>query len=286
MSEIDPRARRPALGRGLAALITSADPPAPRDGVMLIDIERVVPDPKQPRQHFDATALDELAQSIREQGVLQPILVRRSGSGFVLVAGERRWRATQRAGLHQIPALVKDLSEAGAFAVALVENLQRQDLTALEEAEGYRRLIEEHGLTQDDLAKRIGRDRSTIANTLRLLKLPAEVRDEVGSGRLSMGHARALLGLSDDAQILALARQVVTEKLSVRQAEARVRSVAHPAKKRRESVENPNVRHLQETLQRALGVRVTIHDRGSSGALEIHYASLDELDRLVERLAG
>ena len=209
MSEVDPRPRRPALGRGLAALIPSAPIPA-REGVLLLDLDRVAPDPDQPRHYFEPTALDELAQSIREQGILQPVLVRRSQAGFVLVAGERRWRAAQRAGLQQIPALVKDLSAAEAFTVALVENLQRQDLTPLEEAEGYRRLLEDHGMTQEDLAKRLGRDRSTIANTMRLLKLPGEeVRAEVATGRLSMGHARALLGAETPEAMIQLAREIL-----------------------------------------------------------------------------
>ena len=282
MSETDPRHRRPALGRGLAALIPSATTVTAKD-ILHVDIARIARDPKQPRQHFDPQGLDELAQSIREQGVLQPILLRRSGEGYVLIAGERRWRAAQRAGLHEIPALVKDLGEAAAFAVALVENLQREDLTPLEEAEGYRRLIDEYGLTQEDLAQRLGRERSTIANILRLLKLPEEVRGELATGALSMGHARALLGLEDSKAMLDLAREVVARHLSVRQTEARVRGFGGERKVLKHK-ENPNTRHLRESLQRALKARVTLHERGAGGSLEIHYSSLDELDRLVERL--
>jgi ParB family chromosome partitioning protein len=290
MTEIDPRHRRPALGRGLAALIPAAPSPSAKD-VMHIDISRIARDPKQPRQHFDAQALEELAQSIREQGVLQPILLRRSAEGYTLIAGERRWRAAQRAGLHEIPALVKDLGEAAAFAVALVENLQREDLTPLEEAEGYRRLIDEYGLTQEDLANRLGRERSTITNILRLLKLPEEVRAELATGSLTMGHARALLGLDDPQAMLELSREVVAKKLSVRQTESRVRDSGRTAVKVKRA-ESPNVRHLRESLQRALGARVTLHERGPagsdggsrSGSLEIHYASLDELDRIVAKL--
>ena len=279
-------ARRPALGRGLAALIPSAPAPGSiqREGVLLMDIERIKPDPRQPRQHFDPAALDELAQSIREQGILQPVLLRRGEDGLVIVAGERRWRAAQRAGLKQIPAMVKDLSEAASFAVALVENLQRQDLTPLEEAEGYRRLIEEHGLTQEDLAKRLGRDRSTIANTLRLLKLPGEIRAAVAEGKLTMGHARALLGLSSQAAMQRLAREIVDERLSVRQAEARVRAELAPPKPKTPAAESPNTRHLRESLQRSLGCPVTLKQGGTGGVLELHYGSLDDLDRLVERL--
>ena len=282
MSELDPRHRRPALGRGLAALIPAASTHSAKD-ILNIDISRIARDPKQPRQHFDAQGLDELAQSIREQGVLQPVLVRRVGDGYTLIAGERRWRAAQRAGLHEIPALVKDLGEAAAFAVALVENLQREDLTPLEEAEGYRRLIEEHGLTQEDLATRLGRERSTIANILRLLKLPEEVRAELATGALTMGHARALLGLADPRAMLELAREVVAKRLSVRQTEARVRAAGSKSVPDKRS-ETPNVRHLRESLQRALGTRVSLRERGGGGSLEIHYANLQELDRIVERL--
>jgi len=284
MTEIDPRHRRPALGRGLAALIPSAQPPSAKD-VLHIDIARIARDPKQPRQHFDPQGLEELAQSIREQGILQPVLLRRSTDGYILIAGERRWRAAQRAGLHEIPALVKDLGEAAAFAVALVENLQREDLTPLEEAEGYRRLIDEYGLTQEELASRLGRERSTITNILRLLKLPEEVRAELAMGSLTMGHARALLGLEDGPAMLELAREVVAKKLSVRQTEARVRASGAGSAKTKRS-ENPNVRHLREALQRALGTRVVLHERGAGGSVEIHYANLEELDRIVARLMG
>jgi len=286
MSDFDPKHRRPALGRGLAALIPAAASPTAKD-VMNIDISRISRDPKQPRQHFDPRAIEDLAQSIREQGVLQPILVRRTGDGYTLIAGERRWRAAQRAGLHEIPALIKDLGELGAFTVALVENLQREDLSPLEEAEGYRRLIDEHGLTQEDLAQRLGRERSTIANVLRLLKLPEEVRAELAVGTLTMGHARALLGLAEARAMLELAREVVARKLSVRQTEARVRlasSKAQPPSGKRP--DNPNVRHLRESLQRALGARVALHARGAAGSIEIHYSSLEELDRIAARIMG
>ncbi len=279
------KAPRPALGRGLAALIPSASSPAPREGILLMDIERIAPDPRQPRQQFDPASLEELAQSIREQGVLQPVLLRRTDGGMVLIAGERRWRAAQRAGLKQIPAMVKDLSEEAAFAVALVENLQRQDLTPLEEAEGYRRLIEEYRLTQEELAQKLGRDRSTIANTLRLLKLPIEIREAVANGMLTMGHARALLGLSNEAVMNRLARAVIGEKLSVRQTEAKVRSELAPPRKTEDAVkDSPNVKHLCESLQRSLGCRVTLRMAGKGGTLELHYGSLDDLDRLVEQL--
>ena len=280
MNDQESRLRRPALGRGLAALIPEA--PAPRHGVLQLAIERIAPDPRQPRHHFPKEPLAELAASIRAQGVLQPILVRKSGEGYVIVAGERRWRAAQQAGLHEVPALVRDLAESAAFEIALVENLQREDLTALEEAEAYRRLIDEHGLTQEDLAQRVGRDRSTIANSLRLLRLPDEVKAAVSSGALSMGHARALLALEDPARQIQLARQVIARGLSVRAVELLVRG---RVEKRASAPEmNPNARALCESLTRELGAKVTLRGSGKTGTLQIRYSSLDELDRIVEKI--
>jgi ParB family transcriptional regulator, chromosome partitioning protein len=281
MTEQESRLRRPALGRGLAALIPDAAPP--RNGVLQLAIERISPDARQPRHHFEKEPLAELAASIRAQGVLQPILVRKSGESYLIVAGERRWRAAQLAGLHEVPVLVRDLAESAAFEIALVENLQREDLTALEEAEAYRRLIEEHRLTQEDLAKRVGRDRSTIANALRLLRLPEEVKAALASGALSMGHARALLAVEDPARLNQLARQVIARHLSVRAVEQLVRGkVSKPAGETKDS--NPNARALCESLMRALGTKVTLHGPGKTGTLQIHYSSLDELDRIVEKI--
>jgi len=285
VTEQEARLRRPALGRGLAALIPDAPLPA-RDGVLNLAIERLAPDPRQPRQHFQKEALAELAASIRAQGVLQPILVRKSPDGYIIVAGERRWRAAQLAGLQDVPVLVRDLAEALAFEVALVENLQREDLTALEEAEAYRRLIDEHGLTQEELAKRVGRDRSTIANALRLLRLPDEVKRAVSSGELSMGHARALLAIDDPARITVLARQIVARGLSVRAVEQLVRGRTVAKGKGAVPPDNPNARALCEALSRSLGTKVTLHGPGNSGTLQIQYSSLDELDRIVEKILG
>ncbi len=283
MNEQETRVRRPALGRGLAALIPEAPQPQ-RDGILRLGIERLAPDPRQPRQYFQKQALAELAASIRAQGVLQPILVRKSSDGFVIVAGERRWRAAQEAGLHEVPVLVRDLTEAGAFEIALVENLQRADLTALEEAEGYRRLIEEHGLTQEDVARRVGRDRSTVANALRLLRLPAEVKAAVSSGALSMGHARALLAIEQPERMVQLARLIIAKGLSVRAVEALVRAGGANKVKRPTTEMNANARALCEALTRALGTKVSLIGPGSSGTLQIHYSSLDELDRIVEKI--
>jgi ParB family chromosome partitioning protein len=229
-SSHSPQPKR-ALGKGLSALIAEArspnqpvaEPARPGAAVLKLPIEAVRPDHHQPRKEFADQALDELARSIQHQGLLQPVLVRRDGKGFRLIAGERRWRAAQRAGLLEIPAIVREANDAEAFELALVENLQREDLKPLESAEGYRRLMQERKWTQEQVADRVGKDRSSVANLLRLLHLPAEVKDLLGSGAIDMGHARALLGLTQKADITALAQEVVDEKLSVRETERRVR---------------------------------------------------------------
>jgi ParB family chromosome partitioning protein len=288
--------KRQALGRGLAALIPNAsDSPsepgasAPTgSGLRTLDIESIHPSSKQPRKHFDDSRLDELAESIRSQGIIQPLVVRvRPGGGFELVAGERRWRAAQRAGLHQVPAVVREVAESQAFEMALVENLQREDLNPIEEAEGYQRLVAEFGYTQESLSARVGKDRSTVANALRLLKLPPAVRAMVIEGRLNMGHARALLGLESDPAIERLARQAASRGLSVRQVEALV-------KRERESdnrpappptATTPAARDLVHRLEQALTARVKLVETSpKSGRLEIHYGSLDELDAVLAKI--
>jgi ParB family chromosome partitioning protein len=293
--------KRKALGRGLAALLPGAPspmgaspPPIPAaaraqgEGLRNVAIEEVHPSPSQPRKTFDDVSLGELAESIRTQGIIQPLVVRlRDGGGYELVAGERRWRAAQRAGLHAVPVVVREIAEARAFEMALVENLQREDLNPIEEAEGYQRLVTEFGYTQESLAARVGKDRSTVANALRLLRLPAAVRALVIGARLGMGHARALLGLDSDDAIDRLARQTVSRGLSVRQVEAlvrreRTRAETPPAPVGRPS---PAARDLTERLQRALGTRVRLVESGAGrGHLEIHYHSLDELDAVLAKI--
>jgi ParB family transcriptional regulator, chromosome partitioning protein len=288
--------KRQALGRGLAALIPNASD-APADGgargpagsgLRTLDIESIHPSSKQPRKHFDDTSLDELAESIRSQGIIQPLVVRmREGGGFELVAGERRWRAAQRAGLHQVPAVVREVAESQAFEMALVENLQREDLNPIEEAEGYQRLVAEFGYTQESLSARVGKDRSTVANALRLLKLPPVVRAMVIEGRLNMGHARALLGLESDPSIERLARQAASRGLSVRQVEALVKrerdSDNRPAPP--PATTSPAARDLVHRLEQTLATRVKLVETSpKSGRLEIHYASLDELDAVLAKI--
>src|SRR5262245_38056921 len=238
--------KRKALGRGLAALIPGAPSPVSTavgpalarardgagagDGTRTVAIEDVHPSSAQPRKNFDGERLEELAASIRTQGIIQPLIVRtRPAGGYELIAGERRWRAAQRAGLHEVPAVIRDVAPAQAFEMALVENLQREDLNPIEEANGYQRLVDEFGYTQEALASRVGKDRSTVANALRLLRLPDGVRALVTEGRLSMGHARALLGLESDEAMERLARRTVARELSVRQVEALVRRERDPA---------------------------------------------------------
>lgn len=299
---------RKALGRGLSALIPGADDTAvaaapvaeawPRSGLsrmreyLRVAIEDVHPSAEQPRKRFDEAALRALVESISRDGLLQPLLVRQrssaEGGGFAIIAGERRWRAAQRAGLKEVPVVVKETAPREAFELALVENLQREDLNPIEEAEAYKRLIEEHGLTQEELAARVGKDRSTVANALRLLRLPEAIKHAIVAGQLSMGHARALLALADEADLRKAAEKVISEQLSVRAVEAlvqRFKSKRLP-KEKREPHGSAQVRQLVEKLQRKLGAKVELKDKGGSGTLEIRYQNLAELDRILEGILG
>jgi ParB family chromosome partitioning protein len=289
--------KRKALGRGLAALLPGAAPPAPTpelvrpaprtgDGLRTVAIEEVHPSAWQPRKTFDDARLAELAESIRAQGIIQPLVVRgREDGGYELIAGERRWRAAQRAGLLEVPVVVREIAPQRAFEMALVENLQREDLNPIEEAEGYQRLVAEHGYTQESVAVRVGKERSTVANSLRLLKLPAAVRAMVVGAQLGMGHARALLGIEDDDAILRLARQTVARSLSVRQVEALVRREREPGQKSEPVKPSSSARDLTERLQRALQTKVRVVEEGPGrGHLEIHYASLDQLDGVLAKI--
>ena len=279
--------KRPALGRGLGALIPGGSP-TERKGVMNLGIEEIRPDRAQPRRHFDEAHIEELAESIRSKGVLLPLIVRRDSEGYVLVAGERRWRAAQKAGLRELPVMVREVTGKEAFEIALIENIQREDLNPIEEAGAYRRLIEEHGLTQEELAARVGKDRSTVANALRLLRLPEAIQRAVVSGELSMGHARALLAIHDEGDLRKAAEKVIAEALSVRAVESlvqRLKSKRQPQRKR-DGHGGAQLRHLVEKLQRKLSVRVQLKDKGGSGTLEIRYGSLAELDRVLAAILG
>ncbi len=274
---------RQALGRGLAALIPQASGVAPA-GLRDLPIERITPNRKQPRKQFESASLDELAESIRARGVLQPIVVRRRGDDYEIVAGERRWRAAQRAGLERIPAVVKELSDADAIQVALVENLQRQDLDPLEEAEAFARLIRDYGLNQEAVADAVGKSRSAVANSLRLLKLPAPILTMLADGRLTAGHARALMLLDSESRMLELAGNIADRGLSVRDAE-RLARAATKKPKSAAAAKTPAETNVEEKLQRALGTKVRLRHRRGKGRLEVYFHSLEQLSDLIERLS-
>ena len=294
--------KRSALGRGLSALIPDAAPPAPRTGAperdrppVELDIDQLVPNPRQPRTVIDESKLDELAQSIRANGVIQPVVVRKatpsttsSGTSapYEIIAGERRWRAAQRAGLLKIPVVVRDVPDDKLLEVALIENIQREDLNPIEEAQAYRRLADDHQLSQDQMAVAVGKDRATISNYMRLLKLPVEVRNDVAAGSLAMGHARALLGLSDEAAQRRVARETVSRGLSVRETEAMVRRENEPAATVEPVRVDANTRAAEEKLRLALGTRVRIVRKGSGGRIEVDFMNEDELQRIYEQLTG
>ena len=290
--------KRPALGKGLSALIPDEPPPADRTGLVEIDVDRLAPSDYQPRTTMDTARLDELAASIRANGVIQPIVVRKTADGYRIIAGERRWRAAQKAGLTRVPVVVKEVTGPDAqgrlLQMALIENIQREDLNAIEEAKAYRRLADEFSLTQDAIAAAVGKDRTTIANTLRLLKLPDELQNDVSAGALTMGHARAILALASEALQVRVAREVKTRGLSVRETEALVkaalegREIDGPTPRAGRPVTPPDVhtRAAEEKLKIQLGTRVRIIRKGKGGRIEIDFTSEEELIRLYETLTG
>jgi ParB family chromosome partitioning protein len=296
----DAKGARRALGRGLDALL-----PAPvasgsvERSVFLCAVEKIVPQRGQPRQHFDDAELEELAASIREHGLIEPLVVRRAQAGadqFEIIAGERRWRAAQRAGLKDLLVVVKDVSPKEAFELALVENVQRADLNPIEVAEAFDRLLREHGYTHQMLAERVGKDRSTVVNALRLLRLPARIRTMVISRELTEGHARALLGAPSEKAMADIAERTARGKLPVRKVEAlvrlakaregRVEAKGEEEEKKKPAGKSASVRDLEARLMRRLGTRVEVRDQGGSGELGIAYGSLDELDRLIQLLGA
>ena len=283
------------LGMGLSALLGEAVRPgdsaeASRGGVREIEIARIRPNPNQPRVRFDEEAIAELAESIAERGVLQPILLRPDGDSFQIVAGERRWRAAQQARLHIIPAIVREIDESTTAELALIENIQREDLNAIEEAEGYRQLIERHGHTQDAVGKLVHKSRSHVTNLLRLLDLPEFVRLSLLQGDISMGHARAVAACDDAEQLI---REVIAKGLSVRQAEALAKKVRPGpgidiarASARNAKAIDPDLQALERQLADMLGLKVTVTHKGEGGTVTLHYSRLDQLDMVCQRLSG
>ncbi|MCC7519355.1 MAG: ParB/RepB/Spo0J family partition protein [Verrucomicrobiae bacterium] len=290
----------PGLGRGLAEIIaqgTGAAAPASvaasasaQEGVRHLPLAKIIPNPRQPRTRFDETPLDDLVASIREHGVMQPVTVRPRGDAFELIAGERRFRASQKAGLQSLPALVRDVSDQEAYMLALIENLQREDLNPIEEARGYRRLADDFSLTQEMISQKVGKSRATVANALRLLELSEEVRSWVAQGRLSSGHAKAILGLEGGEKQLHAAREVVRQGWNVRQTEAFVarlldRNGGTPRKRKTPQGATPaHWQALQDALQQKLGTRVHLRAAGKGGRIEIEFFEAGDLDRLLQAL--
>jgi ParB family transcriptional regulator, chromosome partitioning protein len=283
--------QKKGLGRGLSALIPSAAAPKidTRDesSTLEVAVDRITPSPFQPRRTFDEAKIDELASSIRNQGIIQPLVVRPQGDGFELIAGERRWRAAMRAGLNRVPVVVRDASDHEALQLALVENLQREDLNPIEEASGYRRLQEEFHWSQEEMADKVGKSRPAIANSLRLLALPAEVQQEVAGGNLPAGQARALLGLHTEPLIISACREVIAKGLSTRETEKMVRHLIVGRKRRRQvPLIDPDLKAIVEELQRALGTRVRLlpKARSTKGKIEIEYYTLPDLERIFQAI--
>ena len=268
------------LGRGLGALLSAS--PSEGDNLLEVAVDQIAPNPQQPRKAFDQASIDELASSLKTSGMIQPVVVRRAGTGYQLVAGERRWRAARQAGLERIPAILRQATDAEALELALVENLLREDLNPIEEAEAYQRLLAEFGWTHEDLAGRVGKDRSTIANTLRLLKLPDLIQTDLRSGRLTMGHARALIALTSATEQLKLRDEILAHSWSVRATEETVqkRRTTRPLARKRSA----EMAALEEAMQGALLTRVRIVGNARHGRIEITYATADELERLAEFL--
>jgi len=280
--------KRPALGRGIGALLNSA---AQEGGKKYFScpIEDLKPHSRQPRKTFDNSKMAELVASIKEKGIIQPLVVRRQDDFYQIIAGERRWRAAQKAGLERVPVVIQDVSEDWALEIALIENIQREDLNPLEEAGAYRYLMDSFDLLQEEVAKRVGKDRSTVTNALRLLRLPEKVKTDLVSGRLSMGHARALLALEQEEDIIEASVEILRKKLSVRETEALIKKIKNvfavkTPKITTEKLLDPNQLALESALAQQLGTRVKLVSRGKGGRIEISYHDQDELSRIVDLL--
>jgi ParB family chromosome partitioning protein len=279
--------QKQALGKGLGALIPDLSALDDKEktalGIHEIELDKIVPNEYQPRKVFDDDKLKELAASIKEQGVIQPVIVHRAGSGYELIAGERRWRASRLAGLKTIPALVKEATKRELLEMALIENIQREDLNPLEAAEAYKRLQDEFKLTQEDLARRVGKERSTVTNFLRILGLPKEIKHELAAGSLSMGHAKALLSLERSRDQIQAAILITKKGLSVREAEALASRLKNPPKDKKARLSH-ELKAMEEKLKKALGTKVSIASKSKGGRIVIEYYSAEELDRILEKI--
>jgi ParB family chromosome partitioning protein len=282
--------KRMALGKGLGALLPEFGQ-AESKAFLYCGIEEIIPNRSQPRKHFDESKLQELAESIKEKGILEPLIVRRTDQGYELIVGERRWRAAQKAGLKEVPVVVKEAEGREALEISLIENLQREDLNPIEAAEAFKHLIEEFNISQEDLSKRIGKDRTTITNTLRLLKLPLEVRNQLLQNRITSGHARAILSLESKEKQKELCALIIKKGLSVREAEALAKRWSEKPKKsitpvkKRGDLES-QLSSLQDSLRKYLGTKVHITQKGKKGKIEIEYYSHEDLERIVEAILG
>lgn len=277
------------LGKGLGALIPIIDEKDEKD-IQEIDIDEIKPNERQPRKAFDEEKIKELAFSIKEHGVLQPVILRKTKTGYELVAGERRWRAAKIAGIEKIPAIIKNLTDAEVMQIALIENLQREDLNPVEEAMAYKTLMEEFGMTQEELAGRIGKSRSHIANTVRLLNLEDEIKEMINQGKITAGHARALLSIDESRERIKIARKIAEENFSVRETEDLIKTYSSKAKEKRNNSKNqeinPAINHIEEQLKKALGTKVKIKGDERRGKIEIDFYSEDELERILEIILG
>jgi ParB family chromosome partitioning protein len=285
--------QKKGLGRGLGALISTAAEAKEETGddhaISVVEVDRIIPSPFQPRRSFDEAKIEELAGSIREQGIIQPLVVRPKGEEFELIAGERRWRAAVKAGLNEVPVVVREASDQEVLQLALVENLQREDLNPIEEANGYRRLQEEFQWSQEEMAAKVGKSRPAIANAMRLLALPAEIQQEMTAGNLPAGQARALLGLQSEPLMISACREVIAKGLSTRETEKLVRYLKAGRRRRREgSLVDPNLRAVVEDMQRALGTKVRLlpRSRSSKGKIEIEYYSAPDLERIINKITA
>lgn len=278
-------AKRPALGKGMGALLSAAQP-ASTSTYFICAIEELRPHSKQPRKIFDNDKMEELVASIKEKGVIQPLVVRRVEDHYQIIAGERRWRAAQKAGLHEIPVTIQDVSEDWALEIALIENIQREDLNAIEEADAYRHLIDNFDLSQEAVAQRVGKSRSAVANSLRLLQLPEAIREDVLTGTLTMGHARCLLTLENPDDVFAARDEIVKKKLSVRAAEALAKKIkTFDANKEKKTVTpqlTTEISHLEEILKKNLGTQVKIKLQGAGGKIEISFYNTSEMQRILD----